>query len=143
MAIISAARERFWNVVSAKVVYIREKTANSRANKLVHVSQAHKARRRKATHPVVDYADQLDWQERAACRDYDNEMFFGPDQGESEIERQPREARAKVVCQSCPVREPCLEFAMETNQKYGIWGGHTDKERASLKRRRARARRAS
>jgi WhiB family transcriptional regulator, redox-sensing transcriptional regulator len=41
------------------------------------------------------------------------------------------------------VREPCLEFAMETNQKYGIWGGLTDKERASLKRRRARSRRAS
>ena len=101
------------------------------------------ARREEKTHSVVDYADQLDWQERAACRDYDNEMFFGPDQGESEIERQAREARAKVVCQGCPVREPCLEFAMETNQKYGIWGGHTDKERASLKRRRARARRAS
>lgn len=92
---------------------------------------------------VVDAADQLDWQEQAACRDYDNVLFFGPDQGESEIEKQAREARAKVVCQSCPVAEPCLEFAMETNQKYGIWGGLTDKERASLKRRRARARRAS
>ena len=70
-------------------------------------------------------------------------MFFGPEQGESELEKQTREMRAKAVCNSCPVREPCLEFAMETNQKYGIWGGHTDKERASLKRRRARARRAS
>ena len=92
---------------------------------------------------VVDAADQLDWQEQAACRDYDNILFFGPDQGESEIEKQAREARAKMVCQGCPVAEPCLEFAMETNQKYGIWGGLTDKERASLKRRRARARRAS
>ena len=92
---------------------------------------------------VVDAADQHDRQEQAACRDYDNVLFFGPDQGESEIEKQAREARAKVVCQSCPVAEPCLEFAMETNQKYGIWGGLTDKERASLKRRRARARRAS
>src|ERR671918_496171 len=92
---------------------------------------------------VVDAADQLDWQEQAACRDYDNILFFGPDQGESEIEKQAREARAKMVCQGCPVAEPCLEFAMETNQKYGIWGGLTDKERASLKRRRARSRRAS
>ena len=46
---------------------------------------------------VVDAADQLDWQEQAACRDYDNILFFGPDQGESEIEKQAREARAKAV----------------------------------------------
>ena len=84
----------------------------------------------------------MEWQDHAACRDYDNVLFFG-EEGESELEKQAREARAKAICQTCPVREPCLEFAMETNQKYGIWGGHTDKERASLKRRRARARRAS
>ncbi|MDQ4057665.1 MAG: WhiB family transcriptional regulator [Actinomycetota bacterium] len=93
--------------------------------------------------PAVEDADRLDWQEQAACRDYDNVLFFGPDHGESELEKQARETRAKSVCQTCPVIEPCLEFAMETNQKYGIWGGLTDKERASLKRRRARARRAS
>jgi WhiB family transcriptional regulator, redox-sensing transcriptional regulator len=89
-----------------------------------------------------DAPDRLDWQDSAACRDYDNVLFFG-EEGESELEKQGREARAKTVCQRCPVAEPCLEFAMETNQKYGIWGGLTDKERASLKRRRARARRAS
>ena len=70
-------------------------------------------------------------------------LFFGPDQCESELEKQGRDGRAKAICQSCPVLAPCLEFAMDTNQKYGIWGGLTDKERASLKRRRARARRAS
>ena len=90
-----------------------------------------------------DDTDMLEWQEQAACRSYDNLLFFGPDQGESELEKQGREARAKAICQRCPVAQPCLEFAMETNQKYGIWGGLTDKERASLKRRRARARRAS
>ncbi len=84
----------------------------------------------------------MDWQDSSACKEYDNVMFFG-EEGESELEKQAREARAKAVCQRCPVSEPCLEFAMETNQKYGIWGGLTDKERASLKRRRARARRAS
>jgi WhiB family transcriptional regulator, redox-sensing transcriptional regulator len=89
-----------------------------------------------------EVAEQLDWQDLAACRDYDNILFFG-EEGESELEKQAREARAKTVCARCPVAEPCLEFAMETNQKYGIWGGLTDKERASLKRRRARARRAS
>ncbi|MGH2748509.1 MAG: WhiB family transcriptional regulator [Actinomycetota bacterium] len=92
---------------------------------------------------MAELQESLNWQERAACRDYDNTLFFGPDQGEPELEKQAREARAKAVCQRCPVSEPCLEFAIETNQKYGIWGGLTDKERASLKRRRARARRAS
>ena len=91
----------------------------------------------------MDPNDKLDWQEEAECRKFDNLLFFGPDQGETELEKQGREAKAKSVCQRCPALEPCLEFAMETNQKYGIWGGHTDKERASLKRRRARARRAS
>ena len=91
----------------------------------------------------MDPVDKLDWQEEAACRQYDNFVFFGLEQGESDIERQARENRAKAICHTCPVIEPCLEFAMETNQKYGIWGGLTDKERASLKRRRARARRAS
>ena len=91
---------------------------------------------------MAESAERLDWQEDAACREYDNVLFFG-EEGESELEKQSREAHAKAVCHRCPVLEPCLEFAMETNQKYGIWGGLTDKERASLKRRRARARRAS
>lgn len=91
---------------------------------------------------VADVVEELDWQEEALCRTLPNILFFG-EEGESELERQGREHRAKAVCDRCPVAEPCLEFAMETNQKYGIWGGLTDKERASLKRRRARARRAS
>ena len=90
----------------------------------------------------MENPDVLEWQEMAACSEYDNVLFFG-EEGESELEKQARERRAKAICHRCPVQDPCLEFAMETNQKYGIWGGLTDKERASLKRRRARARRAS
>jgi WhiB family redox-sensing transcriptional regulator len=84
----------------------------------------------------------VEWQEQGLCRTYDNIIFFG-DEGESELEKQNREQHAKSICKQCPVLDPCLEFAMETNQKYGIWGALTPKERASLKRRRARARRAS
>ena len=91
---------------------------------------------------LVESDERLEWQEEAACRAYDNVLFFGDD-GESELERQTREAHAKSICSSCPVREPCLEFALDTAQKYGIWGGLTDKERASLKRRRSRSRRVS
>ena len=92
---------------------------------------------------LIESDERLEWQESAACREHDNVLFFGADDGESEIEKQTREAHARSVCHTCPVKEPCLEFAMETNQKYGIWGGLTDKERASLKRRRARSRRVS
>lgn len=53
---------------------------------------------------------------------------------------------AKVVCASCPVREPCLEFALATRQMDGIWGGLTETQRRRLRRRRqdrARAARAA
>ncbi len=91
---------------------------------------------------LVDAIETAEWQEEALCRQHENIIFFG-DEGESELEKQGRESRAKAICRTCPVQDPCLEFAMDTNQKYGIWGGLTSKERASLKRRRARARRAS
>ncbi len=90
-----------------------------------------------------ELAEQLDWQEDGLCRAYGVEVFFGPDQAESEVDKEAREAQAKAICRRCPVAAPCLEFAMDTNQKYGIWGGLTDRERASLKRRRARSQRAS
>ncbi|MCI0425303.1 MAG: WhiB family transcriptional regulator [Actinobacteria bacterium] len=44
-------------------------------------------------------------------------------------------ARAKAVCAGCPVADECLSWALETNQTEGIWGGHTAKERRSLRRR--------
>ncbi len=88
---------------------------------------------------LVEHDERLEWQEQAACRSYDNILFFGIDEGESELERQQREGEAKSVCAVCPVKDPCLEYAIETNQRYGIWGGATDKERSALKRRRARS----
>lgn len=51
--------------------------------------------------------------------------------------------RAKAVCASCSVTEMCLQYAMDTNQDYGVWGGLNEDERRTLKRRAARARRAS
>jgi WhiB family redox-sensing transcriptional regulator len=101
---------------------------------------------KEASVPLLDareLVEQLDWQEDGLCRQYNVEIFFGPDQPETEIEKDAREEHAKAICRHCPVITPCLEFAMDTNQKYGIWGGLTDRERASLKRRRARSHRAS
>lgn len=81
----------------------------------------------------------MDWRHAAACRDEDPELFFplgntGP--AVTQIEA------AKAVCRRCTVTESCLEWAMETGQDSGIWGGLDEDERRSLKRRLARARAA-
>ena len=51
--------------------------------------------------------------------------------------------KAKSVCGRCSVTEMCLQYALETNQDSGVWGGLSEDERRALKRRAARARRAS
>lgn len=83
-------------------------------------------------------ADMLDWRDQAACLGEDPELFFpvgttGP--AVRQIEQ------AKSVCCRCPVISPCLEFAIETGQDEGIWGGTTGDERRTLKGRRDKARR--
>ena len=79
----------------------------------------------------------MDWRHIAACRDEDPELFFplgntGP--ALLQIEE------AKSVCRLCPVREDCLQFALESGQDAGVWGGLSEDERRALKRRNARAR---
>jgi WhiB family transcriptional regulator, redox-sensing transcriptional regulator len=78
------------------------------------------------------------WRARAACRPYGSELFFPvkADFRNSEI------ARAKAICRQCPVREECLQVAMDGREKIGIWGGFTPEERARLHRLRRRARAA-
>lgn len=76
-----------------------------------------------------------DWRDDAACRDEDPDLFFpigttGP--------ALMQEAEAKAVCGRCPVREPCLRWAVEAGQDLGIWGGTNETERRRLKRRAAR-----
>ena len=50
-------------------------------------------------------------------------------------------SEAKVVCDECVVRDKCLDFALETNQDWGIWGGMSEDERRDIRRRRAAERR--
>jgi WhiB family redox-sensing transcriptional regulator len=83
----------------------------------------------------------VSWQDRAACRDMDV-LFFGPD-GEPRPEREIREAEAKKVCVSCPVRRQCLDYALGNSIKHGIWGGLDQEERARERRRRASHRKAA
>ncbi|MDU0968412.1 MAG: WhiB family transcriptional regulator [Actinomycetaceae bacterium] len=82
----------------------------------------------------------MDWRSTAACLTEDPELFFpigntGPAIAQAE--------RAKAVCATCEVVETCLTWALDNNQDAGVWGGMSEDERRSLKRRRARARRAS
>lgn len=79
----------------------------------------------------------MDWRHSALCRDEDPELFF-PVGNSGPALLQIEEAKA--VCMRCPVREQCLEFALSSGQDAGVWGGLSEDERRSLKRRRARAR---
>jgi len=72
-----------------------------------------------------------DWRELAACRHIDPELFFpvgstGPATDRIEA--------AKRVCRSCEVIEPCLEFALASNQEAGVWGGTSEDERRRLRK---------
>ena len=71
------------------------------------------------------------WRELAACRGADLEVFF-PGRGES---AEP----ARQVCAGCPVRQPCLDYAITNRIVHGIWGGLTERERRTLQSRWVRA----
>jgi WhiB family redox-sensing transcriptional regulator len=71
----------------------------------------------------------LGWQELALCSQTDPEAFF-PEKGGSTRE-------AKRICESCEVRAECLEYALANDERFGIWGGYSERERRRLKQRRA------
>lgn len=69
-------------------------------------------------------ADQ--WQDRALCAQTDPEAFF-PEKGGSTRE-------AKKICLGCEVRHECLDYALAHDERFGIWGGLSERERRRLKR---------
>jgi WhiB family transcriptional regulator, redox-sensing transcriptional regulator len=68
------------------------------------------------------------WQQDAACRNLGSSLFFSPS-GERAAARRRREAAAKAICGRCPVRMPCVIYALATRQRYGVWGGLTEDDR--------------
>lgn len=80
----------------------------------------------------------LDWQEDAACQRADTALFFGYDH-ERIRDRERREAGAKRICATCPVRRRCLEHALVVPERFGVWGGMTELERQTEERRRRRS----
>src|SRR5687768_15829516 len=81
-----------------------------------------------------DEEDELAWQAYSNCLGVDPDMFF-PERGASSRE-------AKEVCRGCVVRDECLEYALTSSEKFGIWGGMSERERRRIRRQRAIAREA-
>lgn len=75
------------------------------------------------------------WRNQAACRGQSTDLFF-PLGETGPAAAQIREA--KQICAECPVREPCLSWALEAGADHGVWGGLTEVERKSWRRRQAR-----
>jgi WhiB family redox-sensing transcriptional regulator len=71
----------------------------------------------------------LDWQRAGLCRGEAGRDFYPPSGGERKRQRIAREARAKAVCAGCPVRIQCLDYAVASGERYGVWGGLTSDER--------------
>lgn len=75
----------------------------------------------------------LSWMDHANCIDLDPDLFF-PERGESTF-------GAKAVCRGCVVRGECLEYALLAGERFGIWGGTSERERRSIRRQRRDAQR--
>ncbi len=84
---------------------------------------------------ILGGLEERGWQARANCMGVDPDLFF-PERGASTKE-------AKEVCRGCVVQGDCLEFALENGEKFGIWGGMSERERRRLRRARALERKAA
>ena len=68
----------------------------------------------------------LAWQADALCAQTDPEAFFTEKGGSTRD--------AKMICQACEVRAQCLEYALERDERFGIWGGYSERERRKMRR---------
>lgn len=84
-----------------------------------------------APYPFFDPNDEDEaWKSKGLCSQTDPEAFF-PERGES-----PKQARK--VCQGCEVKDECLDYAIRNKERFGVWGGLSERERAKLVRLRRR-----
>lgn len=84
------------------------------------------AERSYAARLLRSVTEMFEWSERAACKDLAGDIFF-PDRGTSA-------APAKAVCAGCPVRLECLDYALKAKERFGIWGGLSERERQRIRR---------
>jgi len=74
-----------------------------------------------------------EWQMQGRCRDREGAQFFHPDDDLGRISRRLREAAAKRVCATCPVRRQCATHALTVGEEYGVWGGFSENDRSTLR----------
>jgi WhiB family redox-sensing transcriptional regulator len=82
------------------------------------------------TLPVLATTAVGPWAAEALCAQVDPEVFFPANDDPA--------TEARRICARCPVRRPCLDYALAAGEEYGIWGGLNPQERKNLKRRRQR-----
>jgi WhiB family redox-sensing transcriptional regulator len=75
--------------------------------------------------------EQEAWMEEGSCVYANTELFF-PVGSSMKAIKQSNEAKA--ICNECPVKVACLEYAISSNQDSGVWGGTTEEERKSIRR---------
>lgn len=92
------------------------------------IQRRYPAAGRRVENEALDY-----WWERAECRDADPELFFGGEH-RSSGQKKLDEHAAKLICSHCPVRQECLAEALSDEERHGIWGGLTSRERRRLKK---------
>lgn len=79
----------------------------------------------------------VSWRDDAACAGMETEFFFPQGVTGAALDQANQ---AKAVCAGCPVAQVCLEWALQTHQDAGVWGGKTEEERRAIRRQRQRRR---
>ena len=75
------------------------------------------------------YAENPRWEDDAACMSVDPDLWF--------TEKGGATRQAKRICKTCEIRPVCLEYALEHKERYGVWGGKSERERRAILKRRA------
>lgn len=73
--------------------------------------------------------EEADWSDDARCRGLDPDQFF--------VRGAAQSRRAIKVCQRCSVRQQCLQYALDNDIDFGVWGGLTERQRRAAQRRMA------
>lgn len=84
--------------------------------------------------PIFPPDEDFTWQEKAACKHVNPSVFFPVDAYGRLHETEERVAEAKAICAECPVCDVCAEYAVRVNEKAGVWGRLTTRERRRVRK---------
>lgn len=127
---------RRYRPTGARQQYCRDRCKQAARRVRLGRTEPVRVKRQAAAWPPLRELPPTTWQDKAACRGLDPEWWF-PELPPGALGA--THELAKAICSRCPVRGPCLEFAVETRQAFGIWGAATAEERAERARAAAEA----